>query len=644
MGLAIVAGSLMHASGHALLAAAGGVLARALAGGAGPMDARSIRALQGLGAGDLMLGLAFAGLIAATAKTIGGVLAGWAEARVAGEVGAALRLEVLDGIHALTSLRAPRQPDHGSRGQAQVAALAPSRDASSGDASARVGANIARLASLTTHVSEVEKGVSHGVFAELRAILQLAPLVVLLAVLAPRLAGSAAVALGGFAVLVMYARRALKRNHARAARENEALLGAADEAVRHADLWATYGAEGRIRAHVASLGRTLVATAARLRARAALLSGTSEVLGALALVLTLALVGAGAVGGVERGAIVPFAIAFFMAYKPLRELVEGRLARTRGEETLASGAAPLAAGHATREAGATSGAVATSRSVASLGGDARGPALPVAWELATLTVDGLVAVHGEHAPLTMRLAPGKIAAVVGPTGIGKTSLLRALLGLDAARAGSVTWGEQDLTHRGVGPAQRPFAWVPQDAPVLGDTLVANVMLGRSEGHARDATRVLEELGAAGLAASVGGAHLATERDVSGGERQWIAVARALATRLPVLLLDEPTSSLDPEAQAKMLSAIAGLRGKRTVILVTHRTEPLAIADVVVRLEAARSDGEDPQHGTGGHAHPLRAEQLSVEDVRAVARTSAVVPRVEAELDVARERVDISSAE
>ena len=615
LGFAIVLGSLMHAFGHALLAAAGGVLARALAGGAGPMDGRSSRALHALGHGDPMLGLAIAGLIAAMAKLCGGVVAGWAEARVAGEVGAELRLEILDGIHGLTTLRAPRQHDHG---QAQAA----SRSA----AEPGGGANIAHLASLTTHVSDVEKAITQGVFASLRAVLQLAPLIVLLAVLAPRLAGSAAVALGAFGLLVTAARRALKRNHARAARETEALLGAADEAVRHADLWRTYGAEGRIRAHVASLGRTIIATSARLRSRSALLSGTSEVLGALALVLTLALASAGAIGGVDRGAIVPFAIAFFMAYKPLRELVEARLVRARAEEFLES-------------TPALAPALTPAR--------ARALAPAPAWPLAPLSITALLGRHGSHAPLTLRLPAGHIAAIVGPTGIGKTSLLRALLGLDPARAGDVTWGDVSLSARGVGPRERPFAWVPQDAPILGDTLVANVALGaRSSNGADDPTNrvhaacILATLGAEGLASSLGDAVLATERSVSGGERQWIAVARALATELPVLLLDEPTSSLDGAAQERMLAAIAGLRGKRTVVIVTHRPEPLAIADVVVRLDR-ESHRDDAQYGTRGHDDALGAQQLAVEDVGSV---SVVLEATEAQLHASRERVDVPGAE
>jgi ABC-type bacteriocin/lantibiotic exporter with double-glycine peptidase domain len=61
------------------------------------------------------------------------------------------------------------------------------------------------------------------------------------------------------------------------------------------------------------------------------------------------------------------------------------------------------------------------------------------------------------------------------------------------------------------------------------------------------------------------------------------LARAIASRQPILLLDEPTSGLDPESQAQVLDAIARLRGERSVLLVTHRAEPLAIADHVVRL-------------------------------------------------------------
>jgi ABC-type transport system involved in cytochrome bd biosynthesis fused ATPase/permease subunit len=179
-------------------------------------------------------------------------------------------------------------------------------------------------------------------------------------------------------------------------------------------------------------------------------------------------------------------------------------------------------------------------------------------------------------------------AVVGATGSGKTTLLRTLLGLEGALGGEVRFGGQRIDGAEAGPQGRPFAWVPQEAPLLADTITANVALAPGAGDAREA---LEAIGAARLLEDVGPSPIgAGGRALSGGERQWVSLARAVATRQPVLLLDEPTSGLDSASQARVLEAIARLRGERTVLLVTHREEPLAIADAVVRLDAAVARG------------------------------------------------------
>lgn len=583
----------MHASGHALLAAAGGGLARALAGGVrDPGSVLSMDPLGRLGGADPLLTLALCGLTAAVAKTIGGALGGWAEARVAGDVGEEVRREVLDGVLARDGLRAPRHGDHGE---------AP---AEGGDAARHTAEDLARL---TTHVAEVERGVSVGVLGEVRGIVQLVPLVVLLVWLAPRLAGSAALAMSGFAFLVLGTRRALKRAHARAARDAAALLGASDEAVRHADLWVTYGATAKIRRHLAKASERIVSAQARLRAHGALVSGTSEVLGAVALVLVVALAGRGALGGVDRATLVPFAVAFFMAYRPLRDVVEARIARARGEAALA--AALEASGG--REASA-----------------APEPGARGAWPLGDLVVEGLVGRHGRHAPLSARIAAGSVVAIVGPTGIGKTSLVRALLGLERPARGAVRYAGVDLDDQPPGPVTRPFAWVPQDAPLLAATLEENVALGAREEDVDEGPRVaacLGRLGATTLAASIGsGETLVVGRVLSGGERQLVALARALATELPVLLLDEPTSALDAASQDVVLGALASLRGKCTILVVTHRPEPLAIADVVLRLAAVERD--DAHDGAGEDLDLASADEVSVDDPGAV-RAGERQPRV-----------------
>jgi ABC-type multidrug transport system fused ATPase/permease subunit len=525
------------------------------------MDDGSMSMLAGLSsksASSAALTLAVLGVLAAIVKLVGGALSSGAEAGIAGEVAARVRLSVLDDVLALRKLHGARQDDHGS-----------SRTAS-------IGTDADRLAALTSHVAEIERGVAHGVLAEVRAIVMLVPLGALLVILAPKLAGSAVVALVAFGVLAFGLRRAFKRAHVRASASAGALVAAADEAVKHAELWATYGAKRRIRAHVAGVGRAIARESARIRMRASLLSSTSEVLGALALVLALLLASRGALG-VDHGTVVPFAIAFFMAYRPLRDLVDARLARARGEEALraATGDLALERPDVTRPA---------SRPCA------------VAWKLEDLALEGVRTRHGAHGPLTLTIPAGAIAAIVGPTGIGKTSLLRVLLGLEPLVGGEVHYGTRVLgagrDASDVGPHARPFAWVPQDAPIVGDTLAINVGLGRADDDAAvpDPRPVLAQLGNEGLVDRLGDVMLGTKRRISGGERQWIAVARALATGLPVLLLDEPTSALDPASQARLLEAIARLRGKRTVLLVTHRPEPLAIADIVVRIERPQSDG------------------------------------------------------
>jgi ABC-type transport system involved in cytochrome bd biosynthesis fused ATPase/permease subunit len=263
-----------------------------------------------------------------------------------------------------------------------------------------------------------------------------------------------------------------------------------------------------------------------------------------------------------------FAIAFFLAYRPLREIAEARLAIARAQ-----------------------GAFDDLRRVIDLGSEQRASDFPLqdarSWRPGVLELRSLRLVRGVgtsgDASLTLRIEPGTIAVVVGPTGVGKTTLLRTLLGLERVEGGDIFFDGEPLGETPAGPQSRPFAWVPQDAPLVADTLAANVALGAQEA---DGSAALEAMGAAHLVASLGSERLgAGGRGVSGGERQWIALARAIATRQPVLLLDEPTSGLDQASQQRVLRAIARLRGKRTVIVVTHRPEPLEIADLVVRLDA-----------------------------------------------------------
>jgi ABC-type transport system involved in cytochrome bd biosynthesis fused ATPase/permease subunit len=211
------------------------------------------------------------------------------------------------------------------------------------------------------------------------------------------------------------------------------------------------------------------------------------------------------------------------------------------------------------------------------------------WTPATLHVRDVAVARGDRSTprVSLQAEPGEVVAIVGPTGSGKTSFLRALLGLEPEGSGEIRYGDEDLSRAGVGPGERPFAWVPQEPAIVAATLAENVALASPGGDdaGPSVAEALEAVGAGSLAPREGDHLSAGGPELSGGERQWVALARALSTGLPVLLLDEPTAGLDARSQERVLRALAALRGKRTVLVVTHRPEPLALADRIVRLDA-----------------------------------------------------------
>ncbi len=438
------------------------------------------------------------------------------------------------------------------------------------------------MSALTDRIRDVELGLKElGLLGGIRAVAQLVPLArsVLFAV-SQRMAVVGLVVLATFGLVLGRARVGHRRATANVASERERLLEAAVECVRHADLWVTFGAERKARASVRRLGEALGRGAAVVEARASALSSANEVLAAGALVLALAASRAGWLGAAEdQGALLGFAVAFFMTYRPLRDLADARLAWAQGRDAYDE----------------LERAVAPAGDVASgvVQEDATSISILPTWPLAALELRDLRLARGSRVKLSVRIEPGTVVAVCGATGVGKTTFLRTLLGLERPLEGDVIFNGASLVDAAAGPASRPFAWVPQDAPLLADTLVANVSLGVPDAPGAPPTGVeavsreaLRSIGAGHMDATLGAERLGGGgRSVSGGERQWIALARAVATRQPVLLLDEPTSGMDAEAQRRVLDAIEHQKGRRTVVSVTHRPEPLAVAESNERLGA-----------------------------------------------------------
>ena len=183
---------------------------------------------------------------------------------------------------------------------------------------------------------------------------------------------------------------------------------------------------------------------------------------------------------------------------------------------------------------------------------------------------GLRAVDG----VSGRLDQGELITVIGPNGAGKSTLLRLLNGLLQPLAGSVKIGGRPLWLHAHRERARLMATVPQFLSSLPEVRVRDFVLGgryahlnRWQGHsALDRERVVAALHACDAADL--SERLLTR--ISGGQRQRVLIARALAQESPILLVDEPTNSLDPGHQYAVFDLLAGLvRDGRSVLVVTH---------------------------------------------------------------------------
>jgi ATP-binding cassette subfamily C protein CydCD len=186
--------------------------------------------------------------------------------------------------------------------------------------------------------------------------------------------------------------------------------------------------------------------------------------------------------------------------------------------------------------------------------------------------------------------PGETVALIGPSGCGKSTLLSVVLGLRSPDAGTVRLGGVDLADVDLDDWRRHLAWVPQRPHLFARTVAENVRLGRPDAGDAHVTAALD---AAGLTEVV--RHLPRGVDtplgeggagLSAGERQRLALARAFVRNAPLLLLDEPTASLDNETEADVLAAVRELAEGRTALIVAHRPALAALADRVVELPPA----------------------------------------------------------
>ncbi|MBV7245750.1 thiol reductant ABC exporter subunit CydD [Streptomyces sp. MW-W600-10] len=218
-------------------------------------------------------------------------------------------------------------------------------------------------------------------------------------------------------------------------------------------------------------------------------------------------------------------------------------------------------------------------------------------ELADVTVrhEGRAEPSLDAASLTVE--PGETVALVGPSGVGKSTLLNVVLGFAVPDEGHVRVGGRDLAELDPDRWRSRIAWVPQRPHLFADTIAENVRLARPDADDEAVLAALRDAGAydfvAALPDGMGTALGEDGAGLSAGQRQRLALARAFLADRPVLLLDEPTASLDGESEAGIVDAVRRLATGRTVLLVVHRPALLAVADRVVTLEPRTGAPAEP---------------------------------------------------
>ena len=194
-------------------------------------------------------------------------------------------------------------------------------------------------------------------------------------------------------------------------------------------------------------------------------------------------------------------------------------------------------------------------------------------------------------------APGMMVALVGPTGVGKTTITQLISRFYEPTGGRILVDGQDIQNVTIESLRRNIA------PVLQDTFLFNGTIEENIGYAKpDATH--EEVVDAARAANIHDDIMAMAQGydtrvgerglrLSGGQKQRIAIARAILRKSPIIILDEATASVDVQTEQQIQKAIAGIAGQRTILAIAHRLSTVRSADMILVIQ----DGRIAESGT-----------------------------------------------
>ena len=399
-------------------------------------------------------------------------------------------------------------------------------------------------------------------------------MVVVMFVLDPLLASVVLVAIVVFAVTSGPTSRKIT-DASRQTRKGEGhLANTAQESLASIRVVQAYGLENMVEKNFTSANRTSLREGVRSRRYAARLERTTDVIVGLATAIVL-------VGGglrVMQGAMSPGDLVLFTTYlrttmKPLRDMAKytGRIARASASGERVADLMEITPDVVTPDMPVRPNVVVGA----------------VQFDRVATEYDGVQVLRG----LDLNIRPGERVAIIGPSGAGKSTLVSLLVRAIDPVSGCVRLDGYRLTDLDLTQLRASISLLHQEAVLFTGTIRENIRMGR--GNATDA-----EVEAAARAANAhdfimeqpnGYDTVVGERGgtLSGGQRQRIAIARALLRRSPVVVLDEATTGLDPEAASLVLDAIDRLAAGRTTLAVTHDAEVALRATRVVWIEDGR---------------------------------------------------------
>lgn len=193
--------------------------------------------------------------------------------------------------------------------------------------------------------------------------------------------------------------------------------------------------------------------------------------------------------------------------------------------------------------------------------------------------------------ISFSATPGRMIALVGPSGSGKSSLVNLVIGFLRPTAGKITLDGQDMQALDLRTMRRYLSVVPQESVLFDGTIFENIAYGLSDVHLEDVEEALRAANAWDFVSAfdLGVNTIVGERGarLSGGQKQRLAIARALIRNPRILILDEATSALDSESEKLIQSALKHLMENRTTFVVAHRLSTIKEAHLILVLDEGR---------------------------------------------------------